>query len=60
MIKKVLGGGGNQLDGNSDNRNEEEKKTEQLTELELICGGKEAEIDDAITELNMIKDKVLI
>ena len=59
MIKKVLGGNGNQLDGNSENRNEEEKKTE-LTELELICGGKEAEIDDAITELNMIKDKVLI
>ena len=26
----------------------------------MICGGKEAEIDDAITELNIIKDKVLI
>jgi hypothetical protein len=37
----------------------EEKKNEQ-DDLDLICGGKEADIADSIDRLNYIRDKELI
>jgi hypothetical protein len=35
-------------------------KNERVSELELICGGKEAEIEEAIDKLNAIREKNIV
>jgi hypothetical protein len=43
--------------GADDNNNPEDQRER---EMELICGGKEAEIEDQIQELNGIRDHALV